>query len=57
MELFVGAVIAFLVEVLVIAGFVAPRWTGRMLTRPVRAARSAPRVSPRHPHMAQSAGR
>lgn len=57
MELFVGAVIAFLVEVLVIAGFVAPRSTGRMLTRPVRAARLALRVSPRHPHLAQSAGR
>ena len=56
MELFVAAVVAFLVEVLVIAAFVAPRWTRRMLTRPVHAARSALRISPRHPHRAQTAG-
>ncbi len=57
MELLVGAVVAFLVELLVIAAFLAPRRTLRTLTRPVHAARSALRISPKHPRMAQTAGR
>jgi hypothetical protein len=37
MELFLGGLAAFVVEVLVLALLLAPRWTLRQLARPFRA--------------------
>ncbi|HEX6022463.1 MAG TPA: hypothetical protein VFZ00_10750 [Solirubrobacter sp.] len=47
MELVIGALIAFAVEVLLLALLLAPRWTLRMLARPFRALPERIRRTPR----------
>ena len=56
MELFLAAVVAFLIEGVIIAGVVAPRWTLSPLTRLIRAARPHLRISLKRVHASHVLG-
>jgi hypothetical protein len=56
MEVFVGAVAAFLIEVVVIAGVVAPRWTLSTLRRLLAGPRPRLRISLKGAHASHVLG-